>query len=158
MNTKPILDVCCGGRMFYFDKYDPRVLFQDIRNFHTKLCDGRDFTVEPDIIADFTNMPYPDNSFSMVIFDPPHLRYTGSKKEAENWQMVKYGSLPSHGWQDIIRKGFSECFRVLMRGGSSSSNGTRRTSKFRRFSPLRRTSPYSVTYPASGLTHTGFAL
>ena len=103
--------------MFYFDKYDPRVLFQDIRNFHTKLCDGRDFTVEPDIIADFTNMPHPDNSFSMVIFDPPHLRYTGSKKEAENWQMVKYGSLPSHGWQDIIRKGFSECFRVLMPGG-----------------------------------------
>lgn len=22
-----------------------------------------------------------------------------------------------HGWQDIIRKGFSECFRVLMPGG-----------------------------------------
>ena len=103
--------------MFYFDKYDPRVLFQDIRSFHTKLCDGRDFTVEPDIVADFTNMPHPDNSFSMVIFDPPHLRYTGSKKEAENWQMVKYGSLPSHGWQNIIRKGFAECFRVLMPGG-----------------------------------------
>ncbi len=23
---KPILDACCGGKMFYFDKNDPRVL------------------------------------------------------------------------------------------------------------------------------------
>jgi len=27
----PILDTCCGGKMFYFDKHDKRVLFQDIR-------------------------------------------------------------------------------------------------------------------------------
>ena len=25
----PILDAFCGGKMFYFDKNDPRVLFQD---------------------------------------------------------------------------------------------------------------------------------
>lgn len=36
-----ILDVCCGGRMFYFDKNDPRVLFQDIREESMTLCDGR---------------------------------------------------------------------------------------------------------------------
>lgn len=30
-STKKILDACCGGKMFYFDKNDPRVLFQDIR-------------------------------------------------------------------------------------------------------------------------------
>jgi len=45
------------------------------------------------------------------------LKYTGSKKEAQNWQMVKYGWLPAHGWQDILRKGFTECFRVLEPGG-----------------------------------------
>lgn len=27
---KPILDACCGGRMFYFDKNNPNVLFTDI--------------------------------------------------------------------------------------------------------------------------------
>ena len=32
---KPILDACCGGKMFYFDKNDPRVLFQDIRKEET---------------------------------------------------------------------------------------------------------------------------
>ncbi len=41
---KPILDACCGGKMFYFDKNDPRVLFQDIRKEETTLCDGRENT------------------------------------------------------------------------------------------------------------------
>lgn len=114
--NKPILDVCCGGKMFYFDKHDPNVLFQDIRQVSTTLCDGRKFEVSPDVVADFTSMPYPDNSFRMVVFDPPHLKYSGSKKELDGWQMVKYGAL-FPGWEDVIAKGFSECFRVLMPGG-----------------------------------------
>lgn len=111
-----ILDACCGGKMFYFDKNDPRVLFQDIREVETTLCDGRKFEVKPDVIGDFTSMNYPDNSFRMVVFDPPHLKYSGSKKELDGWQMLKYGALLP-GWKDVIAKGFSECFRVLMPGG-----------------------------------------
>lgn len=115
---KPILDACCGGKMFYFDKNDPSVLFQDIRVIEdATLCDGRHFSVSPDVVADFRSMPYDDETFRMVVFDPPHLKYTGSKKEAENWQMVKYGSLPAHGWREMIRAGFAECFRVLAPGG-----------------------------------------
>lgn len=102
--------------MFYFDKNDPRVLFQDIRQIKTELCDGRKFCVSPDVLADFTNMPYPSESFSLVVFDPPHLKYTGSKKEPKGWQMIKYGNL-GKDWKDTIRRGFSECFRVLRGGG-----------------------------------------
>ena len=79
-NRKPILDACCGGKMFYFAKDDPRVLFQDIREVETTLCDGRSFSVKPDVVADFTLMPYPDESFAMVVFDPPHLVYSRGKK------------------------------------------------------------------------------
>ena len=43
MTNRTILDACCGGKMFYFNKNDDRVLFQDIRNFETVLCDGRHF-------------------------------------------------------------------------------------------------------------------
>ena len=102
--------------MFYFDKNDSRVLFQDIRNVETHLSDGRPFSVKPDIQADFTSMPYADESFSMVVFDPPHLKYTGSKKECDGWQMVKYGNL-GRDWQNVISQGFAECFRVLKTGG-----------------------------------------
>ncbi len=117
MIQKPILDAACGGKMFYFDKKDPRVLFQDIRSFKDKdIYNGRTFSVEPDVVADFTSMPYPDDSFNMVVFDPPHLKYT-SKKETKGWQIEKYGWLPRGCWREIIEKGFSECFRVLRPGG-----------------------------------------
>ena len=113
---KPILDACCGSKMFYFDKNDDRVLFQDIRDIETTLCDGRHFEVHPDVQADFTDMPYPDGIFSMVVFDPPHLKYSGDTKELKGWQMIKYGHL-GKGWRDILTKGFVECFRVLKPGG-----------------------------------------
>ncbi len=122
--STPILDVACGGRMFYFDKEDPRVTYMDIREERVTLCDGRDFKVDPDIVADFTDIPFPENSFEMVVFDPPHLLYnTGKSKMAilygslneksapNGYQHIKYGALYSD-WRDMLRKGFAECFRV----------------------------------------------
>ena len=103
MINSPILDTCCGGKMFYFDKHDDRGLFQDIRKMETTLCDGRHFEVNPDVQADFTNMPYPDNSFRMVVFDPPHLLRSiencktcdiynepSPKNKVTGYQMIKY--------------------------------------------------------------------
>ena len=100
--AKPILDACCGGKMFYFDKQDSRVLFQDIREF----------------VWDFTNMAFPDNTFSMVVFDPPHLRWWGKDpdKTPTGYQQIKYGTL-REDWRDTLSKGFAECFRVLRPGG-----------------------------------------
>ena len=80
---KPILDACCGGKMFYFDKDDPRVLFQDVRCIETKLKDRgklRTFSVSPDVQADFTSMPHADNMFRMVVFDPPPFEIHGLKE------------------------------------------------------------------------------
>ncbi|WP_314807322.1 SAM-dependent methyltransferase [Segatella oris] len=127
---KEILDACCGGKMFYFDKQDERVLFQDIRDIETTLCDGRHFEVKPDVQADFTNMPYPNETFHMVVFDPPHLlRNVGKSKFADiygslnpkarptGYQHIKYGSLPNQNWRDLLKRGFAECFRVLKHGG-----------------------------------------
>lgn len=114
--TQPILDACCGQRMMYFDRHDPDVLFQDIREVETTLCDGRRFEVKPDVVGDFTSMEYPDASFRMVVFDPPHLVHN-SQNEPTGWQKIKYGSLPPHGWREMLRKGFAECFRVLKDDG-----------------------------------------
>ncbi|WP_181881579.1 MULTISPECIES: YopX family protein [Helicobacter] len=53
---KPILDVCCGGRMFYADKENPNVLFCDKRFFETtfkKVGKDEKFSVKPDRIVDF---------------------------------------------------------------------------------------------------------
>ena len=62
MTTK-ILDACCGSKMFWFDKENQEVTFMDNRELDTTLSDGRKLIVTPDILADFRNMPFEDNSF-----------------------------------------------------------------------------------------------
>lgn len=107
-----ILDPCCGSKMFYFDKNDPRVVFGDIHKLKTNLCDGRSLVIEPDIEMDFREMPFDDNTFSCVVFDPPHLIKVGKK----SWLALKYGKL-ENSWQEDIKRGFAECFRVLKANG-----------------------------------------
>lgn len=105
---KPILDACCGSRMCWFDKNNTMATFMDIRQEECTLCDGRSLKVTPDIVGDFRNMPFADNSFYLVLFDPPHLKRLGQN----SWLAKKYGRLlPS--WEDDIRQGFNECMRVL---------------------------------------------
>ena len=109
---KRILDACCGARMFWFDKNNPDVVFMDRRKVSTMLCDGRQFVVNPDVIGDFTDIPYADNWFNMVVFDPPHLIHAGKT----SWLALKYGTIEGD-WKDMIRKGFKECLRVLKKDG-----------------------------------------
>ncbi|HEJ9562313.1 TPA: class I SAM-dependent methyltransferase [Proteus mirabilis] len=111
---KPILDMCCGSRMFYFDKQDDRVLFNDIRAEEHILCDGRILNITPDVISDFKNLPLPDNTFYQVLFDPPHLIRVGKN----SWMFKKYGALNKDSWREDLSKGFSEAFRVLRPGGT----------------------------------------
>ena len=72
MSKKNVLDACCGGRMFWFDKEDPRAVFMDNRTLETSLCDGRKLSINPDVVGDFRDIPFPDNHFRLVVFDPPH--------------------------------------------------------------------------------------
>lgn len=106
---KLILDACCGSRMFWFDKSNPLVSFMDLRSEEHILCDGRELKVTPDIIADFKSIPFPDKTFKLVVFDPPHLIKIGDN----SWMAKKYGKLNKETWKDEISKGFSECMRVL---------------------------------------------
>ena len=110
MNAQ-VLDPCSASRMMWFDKGDQRALFGDIRDEEYVLCDGRVLKVEPDVIKDFRHLPFPDASFNMVVFDPPHLVRAGR----ESWLRLIYGIL-TDDWRYDVRKGFAECFRVLHPG------------------------------------------
>jgi SAM-dependent methyltransferase len=114
----PVLDACCGSRMFWFNRNDPRVTFMDKRSEQHTLKDSsskggsRTLIIDPDIQADFTALPFADGSFSLVVFDPPHLVKNG----ATGWLAKKYGKLEGD-WQQEIADGFKECFRVLTDNG-----------------------------------------
>ena len=112
---KLILDACCGGRMFWFDRHEPHTLYIDKREMDHQIIwqskdgmESREFEVKPDMIADFTALPFADNSFWHVVFDPPHLMRAGET----SWIAKKYGFLGSD-WREVIGGGFRECMRVL---------------------------------------------
>ncbi len=108
-----ILDACCGSKMFWFDKKNKDTIYMDNRRLNTTLCDGRILEINPDIIADFRNMPFESNSFYLVVFDPPHLKVLGEK----SWMAKKYGKL-GEDWKQDIKQGFNECMRVLKPNGT----------------------------------------
>ena len=107
-----VLDPCAGPRMMWFDKADQRALFGDIRSEQHTLCDGRALNITPDVILDFRAMPFEDNTFHLVAFDPPHLTRAGN-----GWQALKYGVL-GEDWRADLTAGFAECFRVLRPNGT----------------------------------------
>ena len=112
---KKVLDVCCSVKGMWFDKKDERALFIDKRK-ETHINEYKSLKsqliIDPDIIGDFTNIKLPDNSFWHVVFDPPHI-----KRNKLGEITKRYGNLED-GWQEMIRKGFVECFRVLKPNGT----------------------------------------
>ena len=67
----PVLDSCCSNRAFWFNKKDPRAIYVDKRKESIVLTD-RVMEISPDIQADFTNLPFPDNTFTMDIEELPY--------------------------------------------------------------------------------------
>lgn len=115
MKNKLVLDATCGSRMIWFNKENECALFVDKRELDNEKIwtssDGnrsRFIDIHPDVIADFTDLPFEDETFYHVVFDPPHLIQVGD----EAWMCKKYGKL-TDDWRETLRKGFAECMRVL---------------------------------------------
>jgi len=117
---KRVLDPCSGARMMWFNPQHPDVSFGDCRSETLTVTDNsrgnasgtRTIRIEPDTLMDFRALPYPDGTFKLVAFDPPHLVHAGPR----SWLAAKYGKL-SDNWRDDLRQGFAECFRVLTNDG-----------------------------------------
>lgn len=88
--SKRIIDVCCGSKMFWFDKDNADVEFCDNRVVPlTEYYPKRFIEVSPDTVCDFTDLPFDDNSFYLAVFDPPHLQWAGDT----SIMAMKYGKL-----------------------------------------------------------------
>ena len=111
-----ILDPACGSKMFWFDKNEPHTTYTDIRKETLTMKDRkytRKIIVNPDKVANFTDLPFDDKEFNLIVFDPPHLNKVG----ANSWLAKKYGQLDRNSWSTDIEKGFKELWRVLANDG-----------------------------------------
>lgn len=117
---KRVLDPCCGSKMMWFDRNNPDVEFCDVREVDNELIwtskDGTDkryLTVAPDTVCDVRQLPFADNTFYHIVFDPPHLQKIGDSA----WLCKKYGKL-GEDWQSFIHDSFVELMRVLKPNGT----------------------------------------
>jgi ubiquinone/menaquinone biosynthesis C-methylase UbiE len=69
--------------------------------------------VKPDIQCDFRELPFANESFWHIVFDPPHMIRVGKN----SWTREKYGALDAT-WPQMIHDGFNECWRVLKPNGT----------------------------------------
>lgn len=111
---KQVLDMTCGARSCWLQPGYELADFCDQRAESQTLCDGRTIQIKPDIIADFRHLPFSDESYNLVLFDPPHLKHAGPN----SWLRAKYGVLDPDTWENDIRAGLNEAWRVLKKGGT----------------------------------------
>lgn len=115
MEYPPILDVTCGNRAMWYNKENPLCLFCDIRDeeyYSNYESNHGSIKIHPDRIEDFTRLSFPDNTFKLVVWDPPH----AVNRSMKSWLIKMYGTL-GDDWQFVIKTGFHECMRVLKPGG-----------------------------------------
>ena len=115
MTEKLVLDMTAGSRMMWFDKNNHLATFVDKRQMHEELPTGHVIDIDPDVVADWTfGLPFEDESYHLVLFDPPHLIRAGDN----SWLAKKYGKLDKDNWPEIIKLGFHEAMRVLKPHGT----------------------------------------
>lgn len=108
INQKKILDACCGGKMFWFQKNHPLTIYIDNRKVEKgEIPQQPNWCVEPDFIMDFRKMDFPSCSFKLIVWDPPHLVDASPKAIMAK----KYGVM--RNWKEDLAAGFKEIWRVL---------------------------------------------
>ena len=108
-----ILDACCGSKLFWFDKDNEYTTYIDIREESFEIH-GKKVNVKPDVVADFRAMPFEDDIYDLIVFDPPHLKWAGRNSIMK----AQYGQLDKDDWPEDIRQVMSECMRVLKPTGT----------------------------------------
>ena len=118
-----ILDATAGARSIWYQKNHPFVTFMDSRsekintlqNGNALVC-KRTWNINPDVVSDWRDCPFPDNYFDMIVFDPPHI--IDKKKTKPSILKKKYGYFLESNYKSIIRDGVKELFRVLKPEGT----------------------------------------
>ena len=96
----------------WFDKAHPNTVYFDRRTVKAGTIEQQpSFVVAPDVVGDYTALPFRDDTFRLVVFDPPHAPISEGSIIG-----IKYGTLGQE-WETTLADGFAECWRVLCEFG-----------------------------------------
>ncbi len=117
-----MLDVTAGNRMLWPNKNPPNTVFMD------KEVGLR---VAPDIFGAWNSLPFRDDSFDCIMFDPPHLMYMGPNSMHRDPGGQSWWGLGWKNRMDLVRtlvtaqREFSRVGkRLLFKWGESRDGGS----------------------------------
>jgi SAM-dependent methyltransferase len=96
----------------WFDKEHSDTLYIDIREVDPGTSAHRpNWSVEPDMVADYRNLPFKDEKFELIVWDIPH------KIKHDSGQICLKYSFLGENWEEDTAQGFKEVWRCLKPGG-----------------------------------------
>tara|TARA_R100000654_G_scaffold33685_1_gene58891 strand:+ start:746 stop:1237 length:492 start_codon:yes stop_codon:yes gene_type:complete len=153
ITEKEVLDACCGGRHWWFNKEDPDMFGLDIRSVEKGSIELQpNWSVEPDLVGSYCNMPFNDESFSLILWDIPH-----KLKQDKGIITKKYGFL-GENWREDTKQGFEECWRVLAQRGTLVFKWSDLDVKVSEMLNLFHTKPKAGTITKKGVNNTYFLI
>lgn len=102
-----ILDIFCGSKLFWFDKENDYTTYMDILEEKFEIH-GKKVNVKQDVVADIRNMSFEDNTYDLIVFDPPHLKWAGKN----SIMRAQYGQLDKDNWPNDVKLGMDECMHA----------------------------------------------
>lgn len=142
---KYILDATAGFRMMWFNKHDPNTLYIDARP-----------ECQPDEIQDYRKLPYPDRSFRLILFDPPHIIKSKQFGNYNSRMTNDFGYLIADNVEADLKDAFNEFWRLLKPYGVlifKWNNSYVPSDKIIKLAPEKPLF-YQVTHSKSGKTQT----
>jgi hypothetical protein len=101
----------------WLNKHHPNAVYIDLRKApkgHIQNGFNPNHEVMPDILMDFRNLAFPDKTFKLIYFDPPHL----STLTETSIMRKKFGILNAETYQYDLKHAFRELWRVLADEGT----------------------------------------
>ncbi|MCL2476301.1 SAM-dependent methyltransferase [Candidatus Bathycorpusculum sp.] len=119
MNCTQILDATASFRSQWFTKTNPNTIYMDIRtqtqiNKDAKATNLTRPLPKLTLTCDFTKLPFKNETFHHICFDPPHLLHL----LPTSIFYKKYGVLRPETWQYILKSAVQELWRVLAVNGT----------------------------------------
>ncbi len=120
-----VLDATSSFRRMWLNKDNPQTVYMDVRSNSKLMNDWKECMKQKQrdtpigfskltLQADFSHLPFKDNTFPHINFDPPQLIRLGKT----SIYYKQYGALEADSWRLTLKQAAKELWRVLAVNGT----------------------------------------
>jgi len=87
-------------------------IFSSKTSENCKYKSSRRYKINPDVVSEWKNAPWPDNYFDLIVFDPPHIVVNNRDKKFSGME-IEYGRLYKDNFKIVLNNGIKKLFNIL---------------------------------------------